>query len=80
MWPDKTTGGLDNLQRSLQAETLLSRPRIFIVLELHVYSFSKKNDYGGEHRTDSGFGVRCSGTGGFLRLDHAFAYAKPPSS
>ena len=33
-----------------------------------------------EHKTDSGFGVRCSGTGSFLRLDHAFAYAKPPSS
>ena len=33
-----------------------------------------------EHKTDSGLGVRCSGTGGFLRLDHAFAYAKPCSS
>ena len=51
------TGGLDNLQRSPQAETLLSRPRIFIALELHVYSFSEKNSYGGEHKTDSDFGV-----------------------
>ena len=42
------TGGLDNLQRSPQAETLLSRPRIFIALELHVYSFSERNGYGGE--------------------------------
>ena len=25
---------------------------------------------------DSGFGGRCSGTGGFLRLDPAFAYAE----
>ena len=25
-------------------------------------------------------GGRCSGTGGFLRFDHALAYAKPPSS
>ena len=48
MWPDKPTGGLDNLQRSPQAETLLSRPRIFIALELHVYSFSERNGYGGE--------------------------------
>ena len=42
------TGGLDNLQRSPKAETLLSRPRIFIALELHVYSFSERNGYGGE--------------------------------
>ena len=71
-------------------KTLLSHPRIFIALELHVYSFSERNGYGGEplqsqrcrweHKTDSGFGVRCSGTGGFLRLDHAFVYAKTPSS
>ena len=33
-----------------------------------------------EHKTDSGFGVRCSGTRGVLRLDHVFAYAKPLSS
>ena len=51
------TGGLDNLQRSRQAETLLSRPRIFIDLELQVNSFSERNGYGGEHKTDSGFGV-----------------------
>ena len=51
------TGGLDNLQRSPQAETLLSRPGIFIALELHVYSFSERNGYGREHKKDSGFGV-----------------------
>ena len=50
------TGGLDNLQRSPLAETLLSHPGIFIALELHIYS-SKRNGYGGEHKTDSGVGV-----------------------
>ena len=51
------TGRLDNLQRSPKAETLLSRPGMFTALELHVYSFSERNGYGGEHKTDSGFGV-----------------------
>ena len=51
------TDGLDNLQRSPKAETLLSRPGIFIALELHVYSFSERNGYGGEQKTDSAFGV-----------------------
>ena len=32
----------------LMHETLLSRPGIFIALELHVYSFSERNSYGGE--------------------------------
>ena len=50
------TGRLDNLQRSRKLKHL-SRPRIFIALELHVYSFSERNGYGGEHKTDSGFGV-----------------------
>ena len=45
-------GGLDNLQRSRQAETLLSLPRIFIALELHVYS-SERNSYGGEPPVES---------------------------
>ena len=39
---------------------------------------------GGKHNTvkqaDSGFGGRCSVTGGLLRLDSAFAYAEPPFS
>ena len=42
------TGGLDNLQSSPQAETLLSRPEIFIALELHVYSFSEGETVMGE--------------------------------
>ena len=50
------TGGLDNLQRSPQAETLLSRPRIFIALELHIYSFSERNGYGGEPPVVRGVG------------------------
>ena len=46
-----------------------------------VNSFSERNGYGGELPVKySGFGGRCSGTGGFLRLDHTFAYAKLPSS
>ena len=46
-----------------------------------VNSFSERNGYGGELPVKySDFGGRCLGTGGFLRLDHAFAYAKLLSS
>ena len=50
------TGGLDNLQRSPSAETLLSCSGIFIALELHVYSFSERNGYGGEPPVKRGVG------------------------
>ena len=59
----------------------LVTPRNFYYLELQVNSFSERNGYGGELPVKySSFEGRCSGTGGFLRLDHAFAYAKLPSS
>ena len=69
-------------QRTFRVRKLKhSCPGIFINLELQVNSFSERNGYGGEPPIKySGFGGRCSGTGGFLRLDHAFAYAKLPSS
>ena len=42
---------------------------------------SERNGYGGELPVKySGFGGRCPGTGGFLRLEHAFVYAKLPSA
>ena len=35
----------------------VNTPGIFTDLELHVNSFSERNGYGGEPKTDSGFGV-----------------------
>ena len=57
MWPDEPDQA-DQRTLSSEVETLLSRPGIFINLELQVNSFSERNGYGGELPVKySGFGV-----------------------